>query len=82
MSVSESVTVEQAIAILKQLSPRDQLKVIAQVLPEAEQRLSDDEQKPLRSLKGLWADLGPAPSAEEIDEARREMWGNFPRDDF
>ena len=32
-------------------------------------------------LVGLCADLGPAPSAEDIDEARREMWASFPRDD-
>ena len=36
--------------------------------------------RPLRSVEGLWADLGPAPTAEEIDEARREMWHNFPRE--
>ena len=35
-----------------------------------------------RSFIGLCADLGPAPSAEEIDEARREMWTGFPRDDI
>ena len=34
------------------------------------------------SLYGVLADLGPAPTAEEIDEARREMWGNFPRNDI
>jgi hypothetical protein len=34
-----------------------------------------------RGIIGLCADLGPAPSAEEIDEARREMWATFPRDD-
>ena len=38
--------------------------------------------KPFQSLHGALADLGPAPSAEEIDEARREAWANFPRDDF
>ena len=32
-------------------------------------------------LFGLCADLGPAPSADDIDEARREMWASFPRDD-
>ncbi|GEM_PF-1963916 len=37
--------------------------------------------QPKRSLNGLLTDLGPAPSAEDIDEARREMWGNFPRED-
>jgi hypothetical protein len=35
-----------------------------------------------RSFLGLCEDLGPAPSAEEIDEARREMWGGFPSDDI
>ena len=31
-------------------------------------------------LKGLWANLGIDISPEDIQEARREMWGNFPRD--
>jgi len=34
-----------------------------------------------RSLKGLWADLGAEVSPEDIAEARREMWGGFPRGD-
>ncbi len=40
------------------------------------------EEKPRRSILGLGAKFGPAPSAEEIDEARREMWSSFPRDDI
>jgi hypothetical protein len=36
--------------------------------------------KPLRSAEGLWADLGIDITEEDIAEARREMWGNFPRD--
>lgn len=39
-------------------------------------------QKPRRSLMGLGADLGIDISAEDIDEARREMWGDFPREDI
>lgn len=35
---------------------------------------------PRRSLKGLWADLGVEITAEDIAEARREMWGRFPRE--
>jgi hypothetical protein len=34
-----------------------------------------------RGFIGLCADLGPAPTAEEIDEARRQLWAGFPRDD-
>ncbi|MBX9669375.1 MAG: DUF2281 domain-containing protein [Candidatus Obscuribacterales bacterium] len=32
-----------------------------------------------RSLKGLWSDLGFDISEEDLAQARREMWGNFPR---
>jgi hypothetical protein len=36
---------------------------------------------PGRIYFGAWKDLGVSDiSAEEIAEARREMWGNFPRD--
>ena len=37
---------------------------------------------PLHSIAGLCEDLGIDISAEDIDEARREMWGNFPREDI
>ena len=36
--------------------------------------------KPRRSLLGLWADLNIHITEEDIAEAHREMWGNFPRD--
>ena len=38
--------------------------------------------EPTRSLRGLLAKYGPAPSAEEIDQNRAEMLANFPRSDF
>jgi hypothetical protein len=38
--------------------------------------------RPRRSLRGLWADLGVRITEEDIAEARREMWGNFPREDI
>ncbi|MEW6368031.1 MAG: hypothetical protein AB1714_25675 [Acidobacteriota bacterium] len=34
------------------------------------------------SAEGLCADPGTDISAEEISRARREMWGNFPREDM
>ena len=36
--------------------------------------------KPLRSLEGIWEDLDIDITEEDIAEARREMWGKFPRD--
>ena len=39
--------------------------------------------EPTRSLRGLLAKYGTAPSArEEIDQNRAEMFANFPRSDF
>ena len=38
--------------------------------------------QPRKSLRGLWKDLGFSASEEDIAEARREMWGNFPRNDI
>ena len=35
--------------------------------------------EPTRSLRGLLAKYGPAPTADEIDENRSEMLANFPR---
>lgn len=35
------------------------------------------ELDPGRSIYGALAEFGPAPSAEEIDEARREAWAKF-----
>jgi hypothetical protein len=36
--------------------------------------------KPLKTGRGMLAKYGPAPSAEEIDENRREMFGGFAED--
>ncbi|MCA9805031.1 MAG: DUF2281 domain-containing protein [Cyanobacteria bacterium HKST-UBA02] len=36
---------------------------------------------PRRSLKGLWADLDLDLSTEDLAEARKDMWGKFPRED-
>jgi hypothetical protein len=36
----------------------------------------------LKSVRGLWKDLGFTISDEDIAKARKEMWGNFPREQF
>jgi hypothetical protein len=74
-------SLEMVLDLAKQLSPADQLRLVGRVIPDLERKLEDDPEKPLTSLCGALAHLGPAPSAEEIEEARREMWRNFPRDD-
>jgi hypothetical protein len=74
------MSIEQAVAeVLKKLPPHRQQEVLdfAEFLGQ-----KDSPPQPRRSLEGLWADLGVSISAEDIDEARREMWGNFPREDI
>lgn len=36
----------------------------------------------LHPVRGLLRDLGPAPSDDAIDDARRELWAGFPREDL
>lgn len=83
MSVAE-VTFEQVFDLAQLLKPSDQARLISQLAEVIETTFEAQEISPptRRPLRGLLADLGPAPSAEDIDEARREMWRNFPRDDF
>jgi hypothetical protein len=81
MSGMGVATADTVLNMLRQLPPHERLKVIAQALPEVERDLSE-QLRPLKSLRGLWKDLNFDISAAEIDQARREAWANFPREDF
>jgi hypothetical protein len=59
--------------MLRKLPPRERLKVISTALPEIEETLSA-KPKSYKSLRGLWKDLRPSISADEIDAVRKEMW--------
>ena len=60
----------------------DQLvrEAIDKILTEAPETAAS--KKATRSLRGLLAKYGPAPSAEAIDQNRAEMFADFPRSDF
>jgi hypothetical protein len=68
---------EQVLEKLRDLPPEKQKEVLDFV---DSLREKGEPKKPLRSLLGLWADLDIHITEEDIAEARREMWGNFPRD--
>ena len=38
------------------------------------------EKRPRRKIRGLWSDLGVEVTEEDIVQARREIWGSFPRE--
>lgn len=76
------MTLKQVLELAKQLSLSDKVRLIEQLAPEIQRDLPPTPSQPRRSLWGICADLGTAPSAAEIDEARRDVWANFPREDI
>lgn len=74
------MTIEQSILnAIRALSPEEQ----AEVLKVAESLRQQTAGKPPRkSGRGLWENLGVLLSTEDIDKARAEIWGNFPRADI
>ena len=75
---------EEVLSRVRQLTPGQTLRLIEAIVPDLEEPLqrAEEGEKLLRSLYGLWKDFGVSISAEEIDEARREMWGDFSRQDI
>ena len=80
---NKSVTLEQVIDLARQLSPFEKVRLIEQVVPDLEAPLKAASTKtiPLSSAYGSLSELGDAPSKEEIDEMRQDVFGNFPRED-
>ena len=71
-------SVEEIARLARQLRPTDRALLIERVIEELNQDAGYGI-GPRRELLGLWADLGSAPSADEIDAARSKTWGNLPR---
>jgi hypothetical protein len=74
------IALDQVKKLLPELTAQEKAEVVAMLGEALKSELPSTT--PRTSARGLWADLGPAPSTDEIDEARREVWSNFPRDDI
>lgn len=72
---------EEVAALALQLSPIDKVRLIERLAFRLQYDMDGRPALPRRSHRGALADLGPAPSAEEMDDARREMWGDASRGD-
>jgi hypothetical protein len=78
-----SPTLDDAIDLVLQLPSVEKLRLAERLLKTLETELATAMPlQPRPSLYGALAHLGSAPSAEDIDEMRREVWGNFPREDI
>ena len=74
------MNLEQAVLDkLRELPPNQQQEVLdfAEFLQQ-----KNLLKRPLKSVKGMWANLDMDITEEDIAQARKEMWGNFPRGDI
>ncbi len=78
--MQQAVTLEQVLDTVKHLSLVDKVRLIQLVAPQIERELKMTQAIPRKSLRGLWRGLDI--TAEDISQARREMWGNFPRENI
>ncbi|OLE65053.1 MAG: hypothetical protein AUI36_08525 [Cyanobacteria bacterium 13_1_40CM_2_61_4] len=74
MSIESSV-IEKVLA----LTP-DQQREVIEFVESLKKRPNPTPAR--RSLMGMFSHLNVHVSEEDIAEARREMWSNFPREDF
>jgi len=72
------MNLEQAVLEKLRALPPDQQQEILDFAEFLQQK--NLTKKPLKSVKGLCADLKVDITEEEIAQAREEMWGNFPRE--
>jgi len=75
--MDEARGLETIAAMADCLAPQDKIRLIERVASALERELVTSRLTQRRSLYGWCADLGAAPSEQEIDEARRAVWGNY-----
>lgn len=75
----QTVTLEDALELIKQLSLIDKIRLIEQIAPQIERELTNIQSKPRKSLRGLWR--GSNVSESDIAQMRQQVWINFPRED-
>ncbi len=78
--MEKTITLEATLELVKQLSLVDKVRLIEQIAPQIEKELTNIQPKPRKSLRGIWR--GTDISESDINEVRKEMWNNFPREDI
>jgi hypothetical protein len=76
------ISFDEIVSLAENLPTLEKVRLVERIMATLGQELITQPPEPLKSAYGLWADLNIDISAEDIDEARREMWGNFPREDI
>lgn len=78
--MAEAATLEKLLELAKQLSALDKIQLIERLAPQIKHELKSCSTAERKSLRGLWR--GVDLSEEDIAQARRETWSEFPREDI
>ena len=78
--MQETASLDQVLQLIKNLPLLDKVRLIEQVAPQIERELQTARPVPRKSLRGIWRGLDV--TDQDLTQARREMWRNFPREDF
>jgi len=73
----EMTMIEEAVERMKRLAPERQREAL-DFLEFLEEK--SGAKRPRRNLEGALSHLGATLREEDLEEVRREMWKNFPRD--
>jgi hypothetical protein len=74
------MTIEETIAEKVRALPPERRQEVLDFVEFLQQRAGATGKRPRKSAKGLWAAFGVDITEEELAEARRELWGGFPRE--
>lgn len=76
--MDNTVTLDDVLVLVGQLSPVDKVRLIEQIAPQIERELQTVRNGRRKSLRGLWQGIDI--SSDDLSELRQEMWGTFPRE--
>jgi hypothetical protein len=68
------------LALAMTLTPTEKTRLIEEMSAAIREEINGQPRRPRPSLYGILK--GVSVSEEDIDEIRREMWKNFPREDI
>ena len=78
--MAESPSLPQVKKLALRLPLRDKIRLIEWIAAQSEHDLQAEPIRARKSLRGLWRNIEI--DDNDIDQARTEMWADFPRKDI
>ena len=78
--MDETISLSEVLQLAEKLPVEDKVRLIERISPQIQRELRQARSMNPKSLRGLWRGLDI--TAEDIDEARKELWGKFPHEDI